>query len=62
VQDILIIANKSLKSVAWLKYLGTTVTNKNYIYEDSIWGMVATIQFRIFCLPFGKGKLVPFLN
>jgi hypothetical protein len=48
-------ANKSFRNVSWFKYLGMTVTHQNYIHkeikEKLNLGVLATIQFRIFCLP-----------
>jgi hypothetical protein len=53
--NYIMVDNKSFEKVAKLKYLGGKLTDQNYIHEE-IWsrlnsGNVATMQFRIFCLP-----------
>jgi hypothetical protein len=49
------IANMSFEGVSNFKYLGTTLTDKNCMNEEIKSrlnsGMLATIQFRVFCHP-----------
>jgi len=47
----ILVANKSFENVADFKYLGTKITNPNFIYKkfrvNSIFGMLAIILFKV---------------
>jgi hypothetical protein len=49
------IVNRSFEDVAEFTYLATTLTDQNYMHEEIKsrlnLGMLATIRFRILCLP-----------
>jgi hypothetical protein len=49
------VANTFFENVSKFEYLRTAVTNRNCIHEENKsrlnQGMLATMQFRIFCLP-----------
>jgi hypothetical protein len=53
-------ANESFKNVAKFKYLGMIITNQNGIRDEIKSrlksGMLAIIQYKIFCLPISYQK------
>jgi hypothetical protein len=51
------VANKFFRHIPKFRYLAMTVTDQNYIHEEIRSRMLATVQFRIFCLPASSLKM-----
>jgi hypothetical protein len=43
-------ASRSVENVAEFKYFGTTATDQNFVPEEMV--ILATVEFRTFCLLF----------